>query len=344
MGKLTPEKYALTCALMKLGFDIHSGNEHLVFDAAKAYAAAQVAAKDAEIARLQIEVENLKSYQQSLECDNFHANAHADTFEAEIAALKADNARMREGVATQVDRLHKLHNNSSTLSDDDCEWLRSIAKELNALLSPADGGEQWIGDMSNESFDKWLRILKKMGELTVREDGGTPFKIKSVDGLYTGADCVNDTLNDVIDWVSRHGGLEFLVPTYEGVKSICTKCEAPIEACECEFEDDYEANSHTRRSPADGDGVEETSAGGNMENPSFLIGAKCDDGEPVSLHIHHGNNGDFYPEIRYKDKKDGNWRRSPSPRISTSGGHNGPEILIAIANLYRALAGRGIEG
>ncbi len=243
MGKLTPEKYALTCALMKLGFDIHSGNEHLVFDAAKAYAAAQVAeavdgwkltrehlekqvaAKDAESDSLTFQ---LSEANRVLEAHKVVAASRSEN----IAALKADNARMSAITEKQIANLKNL------------VWLARV--------------------------------------------GATIFK-------------------------------------------------------ESEMLDEVEALM-ALLSPADGDGVEETSAGGNMENPSFLIGAKCDDGEPVSLHIHHGNNGDFYPEIRYKDKRDGNWRRSPSPRISTSGGHNGPEILIAISNLYRALAGRGIEG
>jgi len=261
---------------------IMSGNTWFVFEQIKAYAAAQVAAKDADLKRI--------THERDVLCEI------RDMSYREIAALKADNARMREGILDIKGNPSKYFEEDYPLPEHpDRMQLKTNYVAFNALLSPADGRYQ----------------------------------------------------------------------------SICTKCEAAIEACECEFDGDDDANNHTKRvpaeclcshtidgrlakqcdncrnkpfAPADGGGVEETSAGGNMENPSFLIGAKCDDGEPVSLHIHHGNNGDFYPEIRYKDKKDGNWRRSPSPRISTSGGHNGPEILIAIANLYRALAGRGVEG
>ena len=65
-------------------------------------------------------------------------------------------------------------------------------------------------------------------------------------------------------------------------------------------------------------------------------GIKCDDNEDVWLNVFHANNGDFYPEIIYKDN-DGKIRRSPSPRISTSGGINNTRVLLAVAELYRAI-------
>ncbi len=61
MARLTQQKYDLTCALMKLGFEIHSGNEHLLFAAVDAYA---VARESREIAELKAQVEGLKTDMQ----------------------------------------------------------------------------------------------------------------------------------------------------------------------------------------------------------------------------------------------------------------------------------------
>ena len=49
MNRLTQQKYDLTCALMKLGFEIHSGNEHLLFAAVDAYAVARESKEIAEL-------------------------------------------------------------------------------------------------------------------------------------------------------------------------------------------------------------------------------------------------------------------------------------------------------
>jgi len=117
MGKLTPEKYALTCALMKLGFDIHSGNEHLVFDAAKAYAAAQVAAKDADLKRI--------THERDVLCEI------RDMSYREIAALKADKERMREGIS-DIDII--MDDSNLSIS----EARHAVFSKVQSLLSPAD--------------------------------------------------------------------------------------------------------------------------------------------------------------------------------------------------------------
>ena len=86
MARLTQQKYDLTCALMKLGFEIHSGNEHLLFAAVDAYA---VARESREIAELKAQVEGLKTDMQ-----------HSRLIEAaqvkESNELKAEIKRLRD--------------------------------------------------------------------------------------------------------------------------------------------------------------------------------------------------------------------------------------------------------
>ena len=51
--------------------------------------------------------------------------------------------------------------------------------------------------------------------------------------------------------------------------------------------------------------------------------------------VTHGGNGDYYPEIIYKDKKGDNQR--VDVRIAMSGGNAPTDVKRAIAELYRAL-------
>lgn len=51
--------------------------------------------------------------------------------------------------------------------------------------------------------------------------------------------------------------------------------------------------------------------------------------------ITHGNNGDFYPEIIYKNKEGLNKR--VDVRIAMSGGNAPTDVKLAIASLYNAL-------
>ena len=132
-----------------------------------AYTDAQVAAKDAEIEGLKA---NLQGQVDARMRDRKSKKELSDMY----IALKADKERTREGVDTQVERLHKLHNNSSTLSDDDCEWLRSIAKELKPLLSPADGdalhqSNTDLAAMLKEQVEENARLVDKLKRATCFE-------------------------------------------------------------------------------------------------------------------------------------------------------------------------------
>ena len=78
MNRLTQQKYDLTCALMKLGFEIHSGNEHLLFAAVDAYA---VARESREIAELKAD--------NARWCKDFYkVKFELETAEAEIKRLR----------------------------------------------------------------------------------------------------------------------------------------------------------------------------------------------------------------------------------------------------------------
>jgi len=51
--------------------------------------------------------------------------------------------------------------------------------------------------------------------------------------------------------------------------------------------------------------------------------------------VAYGGNGDYYPEIIYKDRK--GKKQRINVRIAMSGGNAPPEVKRAIAELYRAL-------
>lgn len=51
--------------------------------------------------------------------------------------------------------------------------------------------------------------------------------------------------------------------------------------------------------------------------------------------VTNGGNGDYYPEILYKDK-DG-LLKTIAVRVAMSGGNAPIEVKLAVANLYRAL-------
>ena len=93
MGKLTQQKYDLTCALMKAGLEIHSGNEHLLFAAVDAYADAR---ESKEIAELKAESKywnerweagnKLQDAAFNSEIENYH----------EVKRLNAEIKRLRD--------------------------------------------------------------------------------------------------------------------------------------------------------------------------------------------------------------------------------------------------------
>jgi hypothetical protein len=192
------------------------------------------AAKDAEIGRLQ--------KQTGTERTALGTYIQAST--KEIADLKAENGRLREGVQGYVGFLQA---ELEYPEDDEAKMnLEMLLENAQALLSPADGGEQWVGDMDN-TFDRWLRILKKTGEITVREDGVVPMKIQKVGGCYESRLFGSYDLADVVDWVSTRGGLEFLVPADGDERmSTCPNCG-------------FEGESYCKAfGCSDGGGVDET--------------------------------------------------------------------------------------
>ncbi len=97
MGKLTQQKYDLTCALMKAGLEIHSGNEHLLFAAVDAYADAREKEKDAEIERLKHAVK----LWESLRDDAIDANSQLQVHNQRILDYaKSIRSKIQHGTAT----------------------------------------------------------------------------------------------------------------------------------------------------------------------------------------------------------------------------------------------------
>ncbi len=125
MNRLTQQKYDLTCALMKLGFEIHSGNEHLLFAAVDAYA---VARESREIAELKAQVEGLKTDMQ-----------HSRLIEAaqvkESNELNAEIKRLRDGIKKGFEKLAEIPYCSvlRTIFDN----AKGVQDDLESLLSPA---------------------------------------------------------------------------------------------------------------------------------------------------------------------------------------------------------------
>lgn len=109
MTRLTQQKYDLTCALMKAGFEIHSGNEHLLFAAVDAYADAR---ESKEIAELKAEIEGLKTDMQ-----------HSRLIEAaqvkEANELNAEIKRLRDGIQKEVAilRMLPMQNRTECIAD-----------------------------------------------------------------------------------------------------------------------------------------------------------------------------------------------------------------------------------
>ena len=135
MGKLTQQKYDLTCALMKAGLEIHSGNEHLLFAAVDAYA---VARESREIAELKAQVEGLKTDMQ-----------HSRLIEA--AQVKESNELNAE--------IKRLRGAISELWNRDAISL----EEMRQILSPApvtEGPQPLSIDEMLEYCIKWCEELK----------------------------------------------------------------------------------------------------------------------------------------------------------------------------------------
>ena len=86
VNRLTQQKYDLTCALMKLGFEIHSGNEHLLFAAVDAYA---VARESNVIAELKAQIRN---YELRIDSDA----VELDKRYSERTELNAEIKRLRD--------------------------------------------------------------------------------------------------------------------------------------------------------------------------------------------------------------------------------------------------------
>ena len=144
MNRLTQQKYDLTCALMKLGFEIHSGNEHLLFAAVDAYAVAReskASNKVAEIRRL------CKAFLYDLPCshnvavigdflDAYADNKILDEFKKTVVAAKdAEIKRLRDGIQKGFEKLAEIPYCSvlRTIFDN----ANGVQNGLESLLSPA---------------------------------------------------------------------------------------------------------------------------------------------------------------------------------------------------------------
>ena len=118
MNRLTQQKYDLTCALMKLGFEIHSGNEHLLFAAVDAYA---VARESKEIAELKAD--------NARWCKDFYK------IKFELETADAEIKRLRDGIKKGFEKLAEIPYCSvlRTIFDN----ANGVQNDLESLLSPA---------------------------------------------------------------------------------------------------------------------------------------------------------------------------------------------------------------
>jgi len=128
MSKLTQEKYDLTCALMKAGIEVHSGNEHLIFAAVDSYAAAQVAREE-----------------ENTELMRKRKDGYIDLLKSEVSAKDAEISQLQTALnrtvkqATEaIDEVARLRQGIASIEMNHMVpmWLSDQATEL---LSPADG-------------------------------------------------------------------------------------------------------------------------------------------------------------------------------------------------------------
>ena len=136
MARLTQQKYDLTCALMKLGFEIHSGNEHLLFAAVDAYA---VARESREIAELKAQIRN---YELRIDSDA----VELDKRYSERTELNAEIKRLRDGIQKGFEKLAEIPYCSvlRTIFDN----ANGVQNDLESLLSPAPVTETQNEDQS----------------------------------------------------------------------------------------------------------------------------------------------------------------------------------------------------
>ena len=118
MNRLTQQKYDLTCALMKLGFEIHSGNEHLLFAAVDAYAVARESNVIAEL-----KADNARW------CKDFYK------IKFELETADAEIKRLRDGIQKGFEKLAEIPYCSvlRTIFDN----ANGVQNGLESLLSPA---------------------------------------------------------------------------------------------------------------------------------------------------------------------------------------------------------------
>ena len=138
---------------MKLGFEIHSGNEHLLFAAVDAYA---VARESREIAELKAQVEGLKTDMQhsrlieaaqvkesnelKAQIRNYELRIDSDAVEldkrySERTELNAEIKRLRDGIQKGFEKLAEIPYCSvlRTIFDN----ANGVQNGLESLLSPA---------------------------------------------------------------------------------------------------------------------------------------------------------------------------------------------------------------
>jgi Lar family restriction alleviation protein len=212
------------------------------------------AAKDAEIAALKTDAQHSRQIEAAQVAEVNRAK-HAlsmqlTNFKAKYSEMNAENDGLKSEIKRLRDGMKSLIRWVQDYNDYGVEH-KEIIGEIEALLSPAepekpplvchemtakenaeaagiefldpeppkpapDENGIWIGDMT-DSPDKWLRIIKKKGQITIREDGGSPFKIQSIGGFYESKSFEGYDLNDVMDWMSTRAGLEFFYPNKDGL-------------------------------------------------------------------------------------------------------------------------------
>jgi predicted nuclease with TOPRIM domain len=172
MTRLTQQKYDLTCALMKLGFEIHSGNEHLLFAAVDAYAVAReskASNKIAEIRRL------CKAFLYDLPCS--HNVAVIGDFLDAYADNKIIDEFKKTVVAAKDTEIAELKAQVEGLTTKCLDWKhesRELRAENRRLLNLHDDKDNEITGYKVEVFQLKSEIKRLRDALIWLKDNRSP--------------------------------------------------------------------------------------------------------------------------------------------------------------------------
>lgn len=123
---------------------------------AKAYADAQVSAKDTEIAELKARLENKECARSLAMSGLVDMEIKNKSLKAEIKRLREENESFkRSEYCIRIDAVKSVYSRNSLQEEDDCE-----------LLSPADAGTEDVDTISKFAPKKTIKVKAKITKIS----------------------------------------------------------------------------------------------------------------------------------------------------------------------------------